>query len=573
MKLSRACGCDRTSKRILLHHSPTDSAIVPEPEEIAAIREQLATIEELLARLFGPVVWSREPKCLTVRALAADLIERHFDGIAEQWTQAVRAIFSGPSHPHYDEARIAQLRIDLSNALSRLVDHIRDPDDIRTYVHLRRHCQEGMLARAKPSEFNTIHIALKQVILSHVKFRMAGPRMERVRDVVVAAIDERRLMVSQFYIESRERMLRESEEKYRNSINHAPDPMYEVEPHTWLVLAANSAAEKLHLETPGEEALPLLGRPLMDFVPVDLRAGTLKFLEEVVSTGLSSATDLPLGGGFFYDANGALISYGNRSFVQVILRDVTQRHEILDSLLKAERLAAAGTFAAGVAHEVNNPLASISSLVQSLQSGEDDEQRRATLHTILSQITRISGTLKDLMNFARPASGQRRPVNINSLVDETLRLASYNKRLSGIRIDPLLAPDLKPAFAGDKEIQQVLLNLLLNAADASPAEGGVIRVITENGRAGKGPDKMPQVAIKVVDNGKGIPRENLERIFDPFFTTKPAGLGSGLGLPLCQLIVLANHGTIRVDSEVGRGTEVTIALPVPDDAACAMVAP
>ena len=231
---------------------------------------------------------------------------------------------------------------------------------------------------------------------------------------------------------------------------------------------------------------------------------------------------------------------------------------MLDSLLKAERLAAAGTFAAGVAHEVNNPLASISSLVQSLLSGEDDGQRRTIMHTILSQITRISSTLKDLVNFARPTTAQRKQVDVNGLIAETLRLITYNKRFSGIRVEPMLAPDLRRAFADDNEIQQVLLNLLFNAADASPAEGGVIKVITENHRVGQGSDKSRRVKIKVVDNGIGIPKEHLERVFDPFFTTKPAGAGVGLGLSLCQRMILANHGTIRVDSEVGHGNLVTL---------------
>ena len=561
MKLSLACGCCRSYKS-KKRQCATDAEIAATTEERALIKGQLLEIEQSLSRLWGTSIWSRTPEGLELRAEAAALIEKHFVGIVEEWTKTIFTMFPA-WYP--DEEHEAHLKINMSNALIRMVDHLSDPDNLCTYIYLRRHCQEGMIQRAKPSQFNTIHIALKQVILDHVKSTMTGPRMEQVRDVVVAAIDERRLMVSQFYIESRERLLRESEEKYRNSVNHAPDPMYEIEPHTWIVLGSNSAAEKMHLITPGEEQLPLVGRPLTDFVPDHMRADTAKSLEEVLRDGSAQSTDLPLGQ-YFYDVNSALISYGKKQFIQLILRDVTQRHEMLDSLLKAERLAAAGTFAAGVAHEVNNPLASISSLVQSLLSGEDDGQRRTIMHTILSQITRISSTLKDLVNFARPTTAQRRPVDVNALVSETLRLVTYNKRFSGIRVEPILEPALKPAFADDNEIQQVLLNLVFNAADASPAEGGVIKVITENHRVGQGSDKSRRVKIKVVDNGIGIPKEHLERVFDPFFTTKPAGAGVGLGLSLCQRMILANHGTIRVDSEVGRGTSVTITLPVHEEA-------
>jgi len=242
----------------------------------------------------------------------------------------------------------------------------------------------------------------------------------------------------------------------------------------------------------------------------------------------------------------------------MILRDVTQRREMLDQLLKTERLAVAGTFAAGVAHEVNNPLASISSLVQSLLSGEADSARRSSLHTILAQITRISTTLKDLVNFARPSGAQKKVLNLNDLIAETLRLATYNKRFDGIRIESSLAPGLKPVFAGDNEIQQVLLNLLLNAADATQRDGGLIRVVTEN--QGHNGERSKRVIVRVIDNGIGIPKEHLERVFDPFFTTKPAGSGSGLGLSLCQRIILANRGSIRVASEIGQGTTVTILI-------------
>jgi PAS domain S-box-containing protein len=438
----------------------------------------------------------------------------------------------------------------MANALVRFIGYLRDPDDLRTYIHLRRDCQKGMLARAKPYEFNIFHIALKQVILSHVRRQRKGRLIDVVRDTVVAALDERRLMVDGFYIESRERALKASEEKYRNSIDHAPDPMYEIDPQTLVVLAANSAAMAFEHD--------FIGQPLTAHVPQEMQQAVMKHIQAVVERGSDQVLDWPMDGKFL-DVNSALISWGKHQSIQMILHDVTQRHEMLDSLLKAERLAAAGTFASGVAHEVNNPLASISSLVQSLLPGERDPERLTALRTILSQITRIATTLKDLVNFARPAPAERQPLDLNEMVNETLRLVTYNHRFSGIRIEPALAADLKWPYADHNGIQQVLLNLLFNAADASQNSHGVIRVITENSRTQQG---EARVLMRVVDNGCGIAPENLERVFDPFFTTKPAGAGVGLGLSLCQSIVLTNHGTIRVESKVGHGSTVTICLPV-----------
>ncbi|MGA9721122.1 MAG: ATP-binding protein [Candidatus Binatus sp.] len=574
MKLSLACGCHRPPKS-QPHRETTDAPIEATPEEIKGIRDQLAEIEQSLSRLWGPTIWSRTPECIQIRAEAADLIDRHFDGIVEQWGESIAYIIHG--HSKHDENNRKDSKANMVNSLIRFTDHLRDPDNISTYIYLRRHCQEGMLQRAKPSQFNVIHIALKQIILNHVKSTMTGSVMERVRDLMVAAIDERRLMVSQFYIESRERMLRESEEKYRNTVDHAPDPMYEIEPHTWIVIGMNAAALRLHQMESGSgkdwdewelghtKLQDVIGHSLQELVPPERQAGVIESLETVLRQGSAQVSEFPIGP-FFFDVNSALITYGKKQFVQMILRDVTQRREMLGSLIKAERLAAAGTFAAGVAHEVNNPLASISSLVQSILTGETDPERRTTMHTILSQITRISSTLKDLVNFARPTTAQRKQVDVNGLIAETLRLITYNKRFSGIKVEPILAPDLRRAFADDNEIQQVLLNLLFNAADAAPAEGAVIKVITENQRPGQGADKSRRVFIKVIDNGIGIPREHLERVFDPFFTTKPAGAGVGLGLSLCQRMILSNQGTIRVDSEVGRGTAVTITLAAAEEA-------
>lgn len=576
MKTSQKCGCCRPSKGKQMRR-PTDAPVEPKPGELEAIQLHLHTIEKLLGGLFGPL-YSREPESLRIRAEVADLIEDHFEGIICHWEEAVGSIFGNPNL----ERVPGELNPDLSNALIRFLYHLRDPNDLRTYVHLRKHCQLGMLSRASPSQFNTIHIALKQVILNHVRAVVRGRKEEVLRDVVVAAIDERRLMVAWFYIESRESALRASEEKYRNSIDHAPDVIYEIEPGTWQVLGANTAADKVHRILKADRSVrsPLLeadammpgphsiashfGAPITDFVPPEMREETVAHLQRVMQHGSDQTHDLPLGP-FFFDVNSAIISYGGERFIQMILRDVTQRREMMDSLVKAERLAAAGTFAAGVAHEVNNPLASISSLVQSLLPGENDSTRRATLHTILSQITRISGTLKDLVNFARPSTAQRKSVDLNNLITETLRLISYNKRFDSVQIELSLAPDLKPVFADNNEIQQVLLNLLLNAADATHHAGGCIRVTTENLKPAEG-DRSPRVMLRVTDDGIGIPKEHLDRVFDPFFTTKPAGSGVGLGLSLCQRIILGNRGSIRIESDVGKGTSVTISLPVHEEA-------
>jgi len=532
-------------------HEATDTPIEALPEEVDAIRNQLGAIERMLAQLFGPA-YDRGAVSMAARADGACIVERDFDQIVEEWCVSVERAIEGH-----------QLgRPGMANALVRFIAHLRDPADLRTYVHLRRHCQEGILARSKPSEFNIFHIALKQVILDHIRTNLKGRRMELVRDAVVAAIDERRLMVGQFYIESRERALKASEEKYRNSIDHAPDPMYEIDPGSLIVLGANAAALELQRILPYESEKELVGERLTELTPPEMQPGVLKHVEQVIANGSDQVLDLPISGRFF-DVHSALISSGSRQFMQMILHDVTQRHEMLDELVKAERLAAAGTFASGVAHEVNNPLASISSLVQSLLPGEGDAERKSMLSTILSQITRIATTVKDLVNFGRPAPAERRALDLNDMIRETLRLVTYNRRFDGIIVEPSLAPDLAPAYADHNGIQQVILNVLFNAADAIQHRGGTIQVITSNKR---GPSGEARARMTITDSGCGIPAENLERVFDPFFTTKPAGSGVGMGLSLCQSIVLTNHGTIKVESREGSGTAVTICLPTVTDA-------
>lgn len=237
--------------------------------------------------------------------------------------------------------------------------------------------------------------------------------------------------------------------------------------------------------------------------------------------------------------------------------DISQLKAINQAMIRSEKLATAGALATSVAHEVNNPLASISSLVQSLLTGEEKESNRQTLRTILGQITRISSVLRDLMEFARPKIPDPRPTDINQLILKSIELALYDKRFKRLRIETHLDAQIPRLLLDGDRLQQVMLNLLLNARDAiaEARQDGIILISTlaNNG----------QVAIEIIDNGSGIPSADLPRIFDPFFTTKSKGQGTGLGLAVCLNIVTTLGGTIEATNRP-RGAVFTITFPVPE---------
>jgi signal transduction histidine kinase len=234
--------------------------------------------------------------------------------------------------------------------------------------------------------------------------------------------------------------------------------------------------------------------------------------------------------------------------------DIERLRELNEHLIRAEKLAAAGTLAAGVAHEVNNPLAAISSLIQILQARNTDAETREQLRLISTQIERITQVLRDMMEFARSRPPQRAPLDINSVVDAGLRLAGFDKAFQRLRVTKRFADDAPLIWADANQLQQVFLNILLNARDAMP-DGGCLDVHTRYHA------ETAEMIIEVIDNGAGILPEHAAHIFDPFFTTKPAGAGTGLGLAVSYRIVTAHGGRIEVAPNNGRGTTVRIRLP------------
>jgi two-component system, NtrC family, sensor kinase len=235
-----------------------------------------------------------------------------------------------------------------------------------------------------------------------------------------------------------------------------------------------------------------------------------------------------------------------------------QQRDRLRRLYRAERLAAAGQLAAGVAHEIRNPLTSIRSTIQYvLPSFEAADPKRELLQELILEIDRMDRIVNDLLSLARPSPSAPANTDLIDLLDQCLLLIGAQARKQGVEIEcGYEAPQLfVPADAA--QIKQVFLNLLLNALQAMPG-GGTLGVWAGRGRSDLAGREF--IEIRIRDTGAGIAKEHLDRIFDPFFTLKQEG--TGLGLSICFNLVQQHHGDIEVESELGRGTIFSVRLPV-----------
>jgi signal transduction histidine kinase len=246
----------------------------------------------------------------------------------------------------------------------------------------------------------------------------------------------------------------------------------------------------------------------------------------------------------------------------VIFDDITDRAELESRLVQADKLSSIGLLAAGVAHEVNTPLAVISTYAQMLSKQVvGDEQKSRMLEKISRQSFRASEIVNSLLNFSRTSSTELVEVQLNRVVQETLSLLEHQLRKASIEVRVNLEPDLEPVKGNAGKLQQVFLNLFLNARDAMemtspPATGDghrVLEIVTRRGDSG--------VEVDVLDTGSGIAPEHLSRIYDPFFTTKGARKGTGLGLSVTYGIIQEHGGAIEASSRPGQGTCFHLEFP------------
>ncbi len=234
--------------------------------------------------------------------------------------------------------------------------------------------------------------------------------------------------------------------------------------------------------------------------------------------------------------------------------DIAEMKRLNQQFVQTEKLAAIGTLSAGVVHEVNNPLASISSLVQLMQrNAANSEETSEQLKLIAEQIERIRRVTGEMTDLARQHPSIREKFDANAIIKRALKLARFDDSFSSIDVREIIS--LKPVIleADEDQLYQVFLNLLINAKDAMP-NGGTITILTET--------IDTDAYIEIRDSGIGIPDSQITKVFDPFYTTKPAGMGTGLGLAVCDSIVTAHGGRISILENEPRGTIVRIILPL-----------
>ncbi len=251
--------------------------------------------------------------------------------------------------------------------------------------------------------------------------------------------------------------------------------------------------------------------------------------------------------------------------IDALVRDVSERKKLEDQtrdlyhqLLQAEKLAALGQTISGVAHELNNPLATILTWAERLSARPVDEKTKRGLETILSESERAAKIVRNLLTFARKRQSTRTMVDLNHVVRETLTLRSYEQRITNITIVDALASGLPQVFADAHQVQQVLLNLIINAEQAMLTANGRGTLVVRSWHD----VERESVVLEINDDGPGIAEELQPKIFDPFFTTKEVGKGTGLGLTVAYAIVQEHGGRIRLASNAGSGASFFVEMPV-----------
>jgi len=364
-----------------------------------------------------------------------------------------------------------------------------------------------------------------------------------------------------------EKALQQREQDYSLLLESTLDSIIVIDAETLKVIFSNRHAALMFGFDPVLNAG--VGVNILDFIhPEDREMAIKGFVEDLPQRDRRQRYDVRAktrdGREIWVSALATRIDFQGRVGVLLSLRDVTkeklmeeERERLEEELLLAGRLAAVGELAAGVAHELNNPLAAIQGFAQLLTKSNDlKEATKKDLNTIFREAQRAARITQNLLSFARRHEPEKSLISINEAIEKTLELHTNPMKVNNIEVELELAPDLPKTLADFHQMQQVFVNIVNNAEQAMVDAHGKGRLVVKTLKAGN------MIQISFADNGPGIPEENINRIFDPFFTTKEVGKGTGLGLSICYGLVEAHGGRIYAQSKLGQGATFVVEIPI-----------
>ncbi|MDQ0199172.1 ATP-binding protein [Neobacillus ginsengisoli] len=346
-----------------------------------------------------------------------------------------------------------------------------------------------------------------------------------------------------------EKKARASESSYKQLIDSLPEPVYVTSDHK--ILYSNKAAVELAGVASMEE---LLGKSIFDFIAPEYEERMIERYKQIkkakcpVNTIEYKAKRMD-GTTFFFEVTSMYIIFGGKEAVLSIGKDITERKEETERLLqKSEKLALLGQMAAGIAHEIRNPLTSIKGFVQLFKSGPPKEEY---IDIVLSELERINSIVGEFLVLAKPTAVVFAEKDVRALIRDVVTLINTQSILNNVQIFTEFNSDLPMVSCEENQLKQVFLNLLKNAIEAMP-RGGNIDIKVKS----KEEDK---IIIQISDQGIGIPKDRISTLGEPFYTTKEKG--TGLGLMTCYKIIESHYGELRIHSKENEGTTIEVILP------------
>src|ERR1700687_2082649 len=527
-----------------------------EPPSNASLEQHLECIEGYM-RGCDLLTYPRE-KSARRSELAAFLLE-NLDAAIDVWVPLIGDACA------IRQSEWQEVRDWIHDAMIRWIQHIENPASIDTYVYLRNHARRGFISHFPASRFLSGQMKLRHIFLDQIRgaYRHDLEKRDALLALLQQEFQERLLHVTDFFVEGREEELREQEASYRQATDNAPAAIFKVDHQFDTILDANKVAER----TVGYARDEMTAMRIWDLMPPSERPRALRVFEETRTRGHSNREDLHLqtrdGDLVPVFFNAGLIEYGDHHFFQVICVDISDRKRLESQLIQSEKMAAIGQLAAGIAHEIRNPLGIITNALYDLSEVVDcsNAEVQEDLRIAKEEMGRVQAIINNLLEFSRESRFELESVDINDLLRKTLQLMHKSLQNSDVRVITEFGT-LNHCMANQNALRQIFLNLITNAVQAMP-EGGELRLRTAALPGGR-------IQLEFGDTGVGIPSEHLKDIFNPFFSTKEPGQGTGLGLSVVHSVVKRYQGDIQVQSQVNGGTTFTIQFPCPCEASAPM---